>query len=121
MTDTHHHWPTSSGPRQPYAQLLACDLIEEALPDSIAAEAEAEVAKLDLPTVDEPTDEKTDEEPIYAPETRVPVGAGAGSQEPGNAITGDLSKVAGYHVESMVELAGLEPATSWVRSRRSPN
>ena len=27
----------------------------------------------------------------------------------------------GSNVASLVELAGLEPATSWVRSRRSPN
>ena len=27
----------------------------------------------------------------------------------------------GSNVTSLMELAGLEPATSWVRSRRSPN
>jgi site-specific DNA recombinase len=35
--------------------------------------------------------------------------------------TPNLSAVGGSISERMVELAGLEPATSWVRSRRSPN
>ncbi len=38
-----------------------------------------------------------------------------------NGRTPDLALVRGSISEVMVELAGLEPATSWVRSRRSPN
>ena len=30
-------------------------------------------------------------------------------------------KVEGSYVQHLMELAGLEPATSWVRSRRSPS
>jgi hypothetical protein len=40
---------------------------------------------------------------------------------PVNERTADLSLVGGSINEKMVELAGLEPATSWVRSRRSSN
>ena len=39
----------------------------------------------------------------------------------GNDRTPDLSVVGGSIRDKMVELAGLEPATSWVRSRRSPS
>ena len=35
--------------------------------------------------------------------------------------TPDLVLVGGSNVERMVELGGLEPPTSWVRSRRSPS
>ena len=83
---------------EPYAQLLAHDLIEDAWSET-----------------------STDEAPEAAsePDIRVPAGVGTGPHEPKNAITDGLSKVAGYHVESMVELARLELATSWVRCARS--
>ena len=42
-------------------------------------------------------------------------------QEGENDRTPNLSLVGGSISDPMVELAGLEPATSWVRSRRSPN
>jgi site-specific DNA recombinase len=106
----------------PFAQLLACDLIEDALPAPVSAEEDVEATKLELLEDGfEPTEQQTEDEPARTLETRVLAGVGAGHQEARNAITGDLSKVAGYDVESMVELGGLEPPTSWVRSRRSPN
>jgi site-specific DNA recombinase len=83
----------------PFMQLLANDLIEDALPDA-------------TPEADEPA---------HTPDTRVLAGVGAGPQKGRNAITGDLSKVAGYHVAPMVELAGIEPATSCMPCRRSPS
>jgi hypothetical protein len=106
----------------PFARLLACDLIEDALPAPVPADEEdVETNKLEQPEDgSEPTEQQTEDEPARAPETRVLAGVGAGPREARNAITGDLSKVAGYDVESMVELGGLEPPTSWVRSRRSP-
>jgi site-specific DNA recombinase len=73
----------------PYAKLLANDLIEDAHEE---------------PATNEP-------EPTTAP----------ASPRGRNAKTDGLSKVAGYHVAPMVELAGLEPATFWLPARRSPN
>jgi hypothetical protein len=51
--------------------------------------------------------------------TRVLAAVGAPAPD---TQTGDpFTKVAGSNVGRMVELGGLEPPTSWVRSRRSPN
>jgi site-specific DNA recombinase len=107
---------------QPYAQLLAHDLIEDALPTPETVDEDTETTVLDLP--EDPFEAPAEEEPARRAsqfDIRVPAGVGGGSQGSRNAKTGGLSKVAGYHVESMVELARLELATSWVRSRRSPN
>ncbi len=90
-------------PSGPFAQLLVCDLIEDALTDAT------------------PTEDESEGEPARTPNAPVPAGVGAGPQEGSNAITDDPSKVAGYHVESMVELAGIEPATSCMPCRRSPS
>jgi site-specific DNA recombinase len=109
----------------PYAQLLAHDLIEDAFEEPTPTIKPAETTTPDLPDdawEAAPIDRETEaEEPAREPDGRILAGVGAGPQAAGNAKTGDLSKVAGYHVASMVELAGLEPATFWLPARRSPN
>jgi hypothetical protein len=107
---------------KPFAQLLASDLIEEALPDTIPTKEEPETTKPDLlEDASEPAESEIEDEAAHMPEVRVLAGVGAGSQGRQDAITGDLSKVAGYDVATMVELAGIEPATSCMPCRRSPS
>ena len=107
---------------EPFAQLLARDLIEDAFP-TLSTQDEADATVLDLPeeTREAPAAGEPTDEPARIPGGRVPAGVGAGSQGGEDAITAGLSKVGGYHVASMVELVGLEPTTSAMPWRRSPS
>jgi hypothetical protein len=72
-----------------------------------------------LTALDDGAVASTELTPVYAAlaaSKAVQVSSGQETTNPG-----PISKGRGSNNNKMVELAGLEPATSWVRSRRSPN
>ena len=99
----------------PFDDLAAPDLLAGSTPStSVPVDTAAGLAaRLD------PRDDVWDIAPLTGETTLAAVTLG---DPTGETQTGDLrTKVAGSNVGGLVELGGLEPPASWVRSRRSPN
>ena len=101
----------------PFDDLLAEDLLTETAwqpePGAFVNSAASSV-RLD------PDDDAWEVEP-QGTDGSARVLAAVGAPAPDTRTGDPFAKVAGSNVGRMVELGGLEPPTSWVRSRRSPN